>query len=752
MGSSTEQHDRITRVLGVLAAVLILLGIAGTSYLTMVAIRHRHTAQAASNLHFAAATIGASGSDQYRAKLWPGQTVEEALAVLEDVKTTALDMLSSTEQRIAQRLLDALVECVDDDESTNCSSFNAAHHAELHWLLTRASDNAADRANRSEARALVGGTASMTTLLVGAGSVLAARRNRSEARTNAAASRRFQALLRDSPDIIVVIKPNGVVSYRSPSADRLLEAESVGISDLLARAEVEDRTQLRVHLRWPGAEHRVLTLPLTTRDGQRRWFELRVSDMTSDKDLGGHVVTAHEVTAEVALREDLHRQAYSDALTGLPNRRALESVLSDAKAEMLENGGQLALMVLDLDGFKQINDTLGHQAGDAVLSLVANRLKRSVGTEGTVVRVGGDEFAVAYPTVADEADAKAKAIALLNVLDSPFSVFDRTEQLRASVGVAVANSPTDAATLMEDADIAMYQGKHSGGHRVKVFRSQMRHEALSVSRLAQALRTANYDDEFHLVYQPIVATDDDHVVAFEALLRWRSPTLGDVSPGDFIPVAEMSGEISSIGRWVFNQVCLQLRAWDLAGLTSDVMISVNVSARELSEPDFVDYFLSTIGDWDVEAGRLIVEVTETSVLEDDATAAERLGALRSAGFKIAIDDFGSGYSNLGQLLSVPFDILKLDSTLILNLSHMAPRSGAGSDAGSIVDAVASIAKVLGATALCEGVEEEGQRDALRRSGIPLIQGYLCGRPKPPELIELPSETGGKPDRRARISF
>jgi len=440
-------------------------------------------------------------------------------------------------------------------------------------------------------------------------------------------------------------------------------------------------------------------------------------------------------TSEMRLRRELQRQANTDLLTGLPNRRVLDPALEVARSQMSSTGGATALIFLDLDGFKDINDTLGHHEGDRLLVQVAARLRGAQRAGDVLLRLGGDEFAVVLSDVSNPDGAELAADRYLQILNDPFEVGSRPEVLRTSVGVTTTNDPAKVTGLTTEADLAMYEAKRSGGNAVAVFDRSMETRSDEASRITRALRAANYDEEFAMVYQPIVTVEGGDTTGFEALLRWNSPSLGPVGPNDFIPIAERSGEINRIGEWVLTDVCRQINAWDREHQHRDLSVSFNVSPHQLSQDNFVGSVLQTLDVWDVTPGRLVVEVTESAVLDHRGLAVQRLAELREAGLRISIDDFGSGYSNLGQLLHVPFDIIKIDRSLLLTLTAMRESAGGdSSDPCAIMQAIVSIASIFDAPVICEGVETEQQRISLRASGITHLQGYLTGRPTPPELL------------------
>ena len=439
---------------------------------------------------------------------------------------------------------------------------------------------------------------------------------------------------------------------------------------------------------------------------------------------------------ELKLRDDLAAQASTDLLTGAGNRRAMQLVLDQIGRQMTSSPSWTGFALFDLDGFKAINDSLGYAIGDDVLRQVADRLGRTCRHGDHLVRLGGDEFVLVLPGLVSADEAERAASRFLQVLSRPFTVGGDQERVRISVGVTATDEVERLELLNVEADVAMDEAKRRGGNTLVVFEPSMEVEAGEAGRLTRAIRAADYDEEFRLVYQPIVTIGDSEVLGYEALLRWTSPTVGEVGPSRFIPIAEQAGEITTIGRWVIEQACDQLARWTMDGSVGPISVSCNVSAIQLAEDDFVDFVVGTVDRFGLPRHRLILEVTESAVLDRRGASIDRLGALRDAGFRVSIDDFGSGYSNLGQLLEVPFDILKVDRSLLVTLTAMRERRGGDpSEACAILSAIVSIAGVFGAPVVCEGVETEQQRLSLLASGITHVQGYLTGRPIPPEEID-----------------
>lgn len=462
--------------------------------------------------------------------------------------------------------------------------------------------------------------------------------------------------------------------------------------------------------------------------------------------IGAAVLLFRFRRAERAMRAELTHQAVTDHLTGLPNRRMLGPVYRRFVDRLDRSEGPVGLLILDLDGFKAFNDLFGHSAGDEVLRQVSGRLRAVADGEDELIRLGGDEFAIALGSRLDEDSLLDAGRGYLAAFEEPVLIDGRVEHLRPSIGAAMTDDPAAVESLITDADQAMYQAKRAGGGEVVLFEDSSAVGERRDAEITRALRGADFDREFRLVFQPIVAIGDGQPIAYEALLRWDSPILGEVGPYEFIPVAELNGAICDIGTWVLGEVCRQLQEWNRNPAWAGTAISWNVSARQLASADFVDGVRGALDQAGAPAEQLIVEVTESVVLDEVGAVALRLNDLRQSGVRVAIDDFGSGYSNLGQLLDVPFDIIKIDRSLLVKLSEM--RSHMGGDTSqpcAIMTGVVSIAGIFGASVVCEGVETELQQQSLLASGISHAQGYLFGRPVP--VDELTGADPGHADSR-----
>ena len=426
-----------------------------------------------------------------------------------------------------------------------------------------------------------------------------------------------------------------------------------------------------------------------------------IADITRQKD------------AELALA----LQARSDDLTGLANRAELLQALTEPAAMTR------LVVFLDLDGFKRINDSLGHAAGDALLVQVSERLRAAVRPSDAIARLGGDEFVVLL-TLPDAADADTVVRRLQHVFDRPFELDGRTVRVTSSAGVAVVQPGRDLApeTLLEQADAAMYTAKRIGPGRCAFFDAAMREAALQRLDIESEIRIALEQEQLSLVYQPIVRASDRRVVGHEALLRWDHPERGPVSPADFIPVAETTGQIVEIGRWTLREACAQARRWrDEHG--PGWTMNVNLSALQLSEPDLVDDVREALASAGLAPSDLCLEITETALIAHPERALTALHALRAAGVGLALDDFGTGYSSLSHLHRYPVDTVKIDRTFVSHLGDGTGRDG-------IVTAILHLAGHMHLAVVAEGVESLDQADRLAALGCDLLQGYAIGRPAP----------------------
>jgi diguanylate cyclase (GGDEF)-like protein len=431
-----------------------------------------------------------------------------------------------------------------------------------------------------------------------------------------------------------------------------------------------------------------------------------------------------------ALSNELARRVHEDVLTGLANRTAFVEALR----ERISEGLQLAVLFLDLDDFKTVNDTLGHAVGDELLASVAERLGRGTRSHDMVARFGGDEFAVLLCNL-PPADSLHVGQRMLNQLKAPFHLCGRTITVKASGGLAVSageaytDSEERALELMRQADLAMYTNKAQHLPGITLFHDGMQSQMMERLSLETDLHRALGTSELDVAYQPIVDLRTDELVGVEALARWTHPTRGAISPASFIPVAEQTGMIVPLTLWVVRRACAQLRAWDEVEATRGLCVSVNISARLVSEPGIASAIARELYHAGIDPYRIVLEITESLLMDEKAQAVQTLCQLRALGMRLSVDDFGTGYSSLSRLNTLPIDEVKIDQSFIAQIT----RSGAGD---TIVRATVAMAHGLGLRVVAEGVESAAQLAALRDVGCDEAQGYLFGRPVAADQIPV----------------
>jgi diguanylate cyclase (GGDEF)-like protein/PAS domain S-box-containing protein len=537
----------------------------------------------------------------------------------------------------------------------------------------------------------------------------------------------FRALAANSSDAVFLVGADGVVRTESAGAAGLVGRAGTPLvgSALLEVVTDEDRDAAQdvfdEALRAPG-EVIAAELRVRPEDGAEVWLSVRVVNMTGDADIAGVVVNLHDITARKQAEEELAHRAFHDSLTGLANRALFHNRVEHAIHRAARTGTDPAVLYLDLDGFKHVNDSLGHGAGDVLLREVARRLRGAVRPGDTVARLGGDEFGVLIEESARPgAEAEVVAERILRTLATPVDVGARTVRVTASIGIAVGDADRSRSALLRNADIAMYRAKATGKDRAVRYEPAMRVEAVERVRLETDLYTALERNEFHLVYQPVVELESERVVGFEALLRWQHPTLGVICPDRFIPIAEETGLIVPIGAWVLAEACRTGARWQRRDSGRPLHMSVNVSGRQLASAELVGDVARALRQADFDPALLVLEMTETSLVQDPAAAAGRLHRLRALGVRLAVDDFGTGYSSLSYLRQFPVDILKIDRSFIDTIDEPGK-------VPPIVRGLLELSRTLGLETVAEGIELELQRDQLRDAHCELGQGFLFARP------------------------
>ncbi len=438
---------------------------------------------------------------------------------------------------------------------------------------------------------------------------------------------------------------------------------------------------------------------------------------------GGWVATHQDITDQRRSEAKIAHMALHDALTDLPNRTLLNERLEQALA-YARRGEIVATHLLDLDHFKNVNDTLGHAVGDKLLQLVSQRLSSLVRETDTVARMGGDEFAIVQTALEQPADAATLANRIIEAISAPYDIDGHQVTIGTSVGIAIGpNDGTDPNQLMRNADLALYRGKSEGRGVYRFFEPGMDFQLKARRALECDLRAALTDGQFILYYQPVINLERNDITGFEALIRWQHPERGLVPPNEFIPLAEEIGLIVRIGEWALRQACATVAKWP-----GDASVSVNISPAQFRSPGLVQAVLIALADSGLPAQRLELEITETVLLEDSEQTLSTLHRLRDLGVRIAMDDFGTGYSSLSYLQSFPFDRIKIDRSFVKDIT-----SASGSL--NIVRAVAAMARGLGMAATAEGVETQEQLETVRSEGCTEMQGFLFSKPRPQHEIE-----------------
>jgi len=504
-----------------------------------------------------------------------------------------------------------------------------------------------------------------------------------------------------------------------------LEASRAGLRETLSGRQVG----FQVEKRYVDAHGEIVWVHLSTRlvrdpDGAPLHFVSQIQDITEQR----------------RTSEALAHQAVHDPLTGLPNRTLLYDRIEHALDRTTRLETDVAVLFIDVDRFKVINDSLGHEAGDKLLVEVAVRLSRAVRPGDTVGRFGGDEFVVVIEGVESEHDVLALAERLSRELARPVTLEEEDDHVvTASVGVAIGGSGHTAEVLLRDADAAMYRAKSAGGGRSELFDADMRHAAVERLRTERALRRALADGELRLHYQPIVALDGGAVRAVEALVRWQRPGHGLLGPGAFIELAEETGLIQQVGEWVLREACRQAAAWRRElGERAPLPVHVNLSARQIGRVELPSVVAHAMREAGLEPRDLALEITESGLIEASDRPAAILGALKALGVAIVLDDFGTGYSSLGYLKRFPIDEIKIDRSFVAKL-------GDAREDTAIVKAILGMADGLDLSVVAEGVETEEQVEALRALGCHLAQGFWYAKPMEAAGIELVAQNG----RRAR---
>lgn len=602
---------------------------------------------------------------------------------------------------------------------------------------------------------LIGATA--LTVVAGVRRVLGPNDAAIAERALRAAEARLRAALDQGSDVVVTVDRAGIVRTATAGLARLTDyaaAETIG-SPFTDRVDAADRKRIAWDLgadaRWRRSEPRVLEFRMLRRDFTPVHVEATLVDLGDDPATGGTIITLRDVAERRLYETDLRRQAFHDQLTGLANRGHFFDRVEHALERCLRNGDRISVLYMDLDGFKRINDSLGHAFGDRVLAVVGERLSWSVRGGDMAARLGGDEFAVLLEEQATPQAALAIAERIQSAVATPIGVDGRQVRVGVSIGIASSETLGEAGAtvtleplasgvladeLVRNADVAMYEAKHGGKDRVAAYEPAMRQATVLRLDTETALREAVDERQFVVHYQPIVDLTSGRIVAMEALARWRRPGVGLVSPSSFIAIAEETGLVRAMGAQLLRTSCETAAGWSGTGPFD---LTVNLSPRQIQDPLLVGIVERALIESGLDPRRLVFEITESLLLDDGALTIGRLDQLRAMGIRLAIDDFGTGYSSLSYLEQLPVDILKIDRAFVVGLAT-APRRAA------LLRAIVAMAGAFGLTTVAEGVETARQLALVRQLGCDSAQGFFLAGPTGAEqataLLAQDAASGG----------
>lgn len=548
---------------------------------------------------------------------------------------------------------------------------------------------------------------------------------------------RFRSLVAHSSDLITVLDAQGTVTYQSPSVERVLgyrvaDVEGSEFAELLSEPDRPRLAQIIAGVgdayAGGGSETHVIECSLRHRNGMWLQFEVQHTDLLQDEHVRGIVLNGRDISERKAFEDQLAHQAFHDPVTNLANRALFADRVQHAVMRSIRGGSTIGVMFIDLDDFKTINDSLGHAAGDMVLQEVAQRLTAVVRPADTVARFGGDEFAILLDEVRDLQEVAEVAGRILRELEVQLEIEGKQVYPRASIGICLGGSEMgslDAEELLRNADVAMYMAKRESQGGYSVFEPTMHERVVERLELQAELQRALELNQLEIHYQPVVRLDEDGDYGVEALLRWMHPTRGTIAPANFIPLAEETGLIIPIGRWVLEEACRQgAFLHQQFPLPVPLTMSVNLSVKQLQSETIVDHVRMALETSGLPPERLVLEITESVMMADTDLAVQRLQELKSLGVLLAMDDFGTGYSSLSYLSRFPVDIIKMDRSFLTS----------GEIDSGLAAAIVAIGKSLNLEVIAEGIELPDQMTSLRDLGCELGQGFLFARPMSREAL------------------
>ena len=543
---------------------------------------------------------------------------------------------------------------------------------------------------------------------------------------------RFSSLVQNSSDVVMVIEPDTRIGYLTPSIENVFgyspdELEGTRFADLL---HPDDKTRILTFLQTVAKDadsHFGLTeCRVLHKNGSWIYVETLPTNLLDDENVRGIVLNTRDISERKAFEEQLSHQAFHDSVTNLANRALFRDRVEHALERQQREDRPLAVVFLDLDDFKTINDSLGHAAGDELLFQVGERLKECLRSADTAARLGGDEFAILLEDVGEGVEAAEVADRIMGSLEGPFMLEDKEVFVRASAGIVIGDSAaleaTGAEDLLRNADVAMYMAKEQGKGRYQVFEASMHTTVLERLELKADLQRAVENKEFTLHYQPVIILKTGRISGFEALVRWNHPQRGLVPPLSFIPLAEETGIIVQLGRWVLEEACRQIKTLQTAyPQDPPLSMAVNLSARQLQRPEIVQEVADVLHTTGVDPKSLVLEITESVMMEDMELSIARLRELKELGVELAVDDFGTGYSSLNYIRRFPVDILKVDKSFIDGINE-------GGEDSALTAAIIELAGILRLQPVAEGIERAEQLERLLELDCDLGQGYYFAKP------------------------
>jgi diguanylate cyclase (GGDEF)-like protein/PAS domain S-box-containing protein len=542
---------------------------------------------------------------------------------------------------------------------------------------------------------------------------------------------RFRALTEQSTDIILIADPSGQIQYASPSVHAVLalHGDSLSGTNLMDLVHPDDfaKTMSTGPRSVAYRQNPIVEFRLRHADGRWLYFECVVRNLIQHKNIGGIVYNARDITERKHAQEQLLFNATHDALTGLPDRALFLGRLQSAVDRMKRHPHEAAaVLFIDIDDFKDVNDCYGHAVGDALIKEVSNRLRACMRSDGTIARMGGDEFTVLVEDVTDPSDVIRVAERIQSSFEMPFLLEGLEVFKSVSIGIALTSPETSAETVLQNADIAMYRAKDQGKARSELFDRTMHEQVMSRLLLEAKLRYALQNEELTLHYQPIVAVETGAVQGFEALLRWQPSGSNSIPPSTFVPVAEQCGLIVPISVWVLKKACLEAASWrQRYPADPPLYVGINISSKHFSHAGFIGHVKDAIEESAIDPHCVTIELTESLAMNDVAASYQTMSQLRTLGVKLSIDDFGTGYSSLSYLHRFPVDTLKIDQSFVKTTD---------AENYAIVKTIVGLARNLELKVVAEGVETPNQHQLLALAGCGSAQGYLFAEPMPAESV------------------